>query len=178
MDIFSLTGAKRTFLGFQPSFDEADAVVIPVPYDSTVSYGTGARSGPSAMIDASSQLERYDIDLGCEICDNVKAYTMDELEIDKSCPEKSLGVVESAVAGVMKLGKKPVVFGGEHSITAGAVAGLKRKDISVLQFDAHSDLRDSYEGTRYSHACAMRRVREKVESAVQVGIRAMCLEEA
>ncbi|MBI5047219.1 agmatinase, partial [Candidatus Micrarchaeota archaeon] len=84
--------------------------------------------------------------------------------------------------GILALGKKPVIFGGEHSITSGAVAAIKdslpKGSFSVLQIDAHSDLRDSYESTKHSHASAMRRVRDHVSTVVQVGIRSMCDEEA
>jgi agmatinase len=176
-ELLELTGVKKTFLGFQEEFSKAKAVVIPVPYDATTSYGSGTRFGPSAIIDASSQLELYDIEVGKNICDEVPVHTLDELAINKGSPEKTLESVEKAVNLVAKEGKKPVVLGGEHSITAGAVAGLGEKDFSVLQIDAHSDLRDSYEGTKCSHAAAMRRVREITKSTVQVGVRSMCDEE-
>ncbi len=177
--LFNLTGPKRAFLGLQPSFDQASVVVVPVPYDSTASYGVGARFGPNAIIDASTQLEVYDIELGMNICDRLPIHTLDELALDKSDPAKMAGLVAKAVGNIVKLGKKPVVFGGEHSITAGAVAGFTDpKGLSVLQIDAHADLRDSYEETEYSHACTMRRVRELTDSTVQVGIRSMCDEEA
>jgi agmatinase len=177
--LFNLTGPKRAFLGLQPSFEQASVVVVPVPYDSTASYGVGARFGPNAIIDASTQLELYDIELGMNICDRLPIHTLDELALDKSDPAKMAELVAKAVGSIVKLGKKPVILGGEHSITAGAVAGFSNpKELSVLQIDAHADLRDSYEETKYSHACAMRRVRELTDSAVQVGIRSMCDEEA
>ena len=178
-NLFNLTGAKRSFLGLQPSFDKAAAVILPVPYDSTASYGVGTRFGPNAIIDASTQLELYDIELGMNICDKLPIHTLDELALDKGDPARMAGLVGKAVSSIVKLGKKPVIFGGEHSITAGAAAGFSNpKELSVLQIDAHADLRDSYEETRYSHACTMRRVRELADSAVQVGIRSMCDEEA
>jgi agmatinase len=177
--LFNLTGPKRAFLGLQPSFEQASVVVVPVPYDSTASYGVGARFGPNAIIDASTQLELYDIELGMNICDRLPIHTLDELALDKSDPAKMAELVAKAVGSIVKLGKKPVILGGEHSITAGAVAGFSNpKELSVLQIDAHADLRDSYEETKYSHACTMRRVRELTDSAVQVGIRSMCDEEA
>jgi len=180
-ELFKLESVKRTFLGFQPSFDDAGVVVIPVPYDSTTSYGVGTRFGPSAIIDASTQLELYDIELGKNISDDLPVYTLDELVLDKGDPAKTMKIVEKAVSSVIKAGKKPVVLGGEHSITLGAVKAVKGfadSDISVLHIDAHADLRDSYEGTKHSHASVMRRVREITKSTVQVGIRSMCDEEA
>jgi agmatinase len=177
-ELLELTSVKRSFLGFQEEFDKADVVIIPVPYDATTSYGSGTQFGPSAIIDASTHVELYDIEMGKNICDGIAVYTLDELKVNKSSPEKTSKIVEKAVSLVVKAGKKPVVLGGEHSITAGAVAGLGEKDFSVLQIDAHSDLRDTFEETRFSHACAMRRVREITKSTVQVGIRSMCEEEA
>lgn len=177
-ELLELTGVKKTFLGYQEEFDNAKAVVIPVPYDATTSYGSGTRFGPAAIIDASTQVELYDIESGKNTCEDLPVHTIDELAIDKGSPEKTIKNVEQAVRLVVRAGKKPVVLGGEHSITAGAVAGLEEKDFSVLHIDAHADLRDSYEGTKYSHACAMRRVREITKSTVQVGIRSMCDEEA
>ncbi len=176
-ELSKLTGVKKTYLGFQPSFDDAKVVVVPVPYDATASYGSGTRYGPSAIIEASSQLELYDIELGKNTCDSLPVYTMDELAISKGSPEKTLETVKQAVGRIRELGKRPVVLGGEHSITSGAVAGLGEK-VSVLQIDAHADLRDSYEGTKYSHASVMRRIHEMSDEVVQVGIRSMSDEEA
>ena len=166
---------KRAFLGLQPQFKDADVVVVPVPYDATTSYGVGTRFGPNAIIDASTQLELYDIELKKNISDEISIHTLDELALNKDSPKKTLDNVEAAVRKIVSLEKKPVIFGGEHSITAGAVNAFD--DVSVLQIDAHADLRDSYEGTKYSHACVMRRIREK-HDAVSVGIRSMCDEEA
>ncbi|MBN1170429.1 agmatinase [Candidatus Micrarchaeota archaeon] len=168
-------GVKRTFLGFQSALKEANVVIVPVPYDATASYGVGTRFGPNAIIDASTQLELYDIELKKSICDEILIHTLDELAVNKDSPKKTIDNVEEAVRELVSMGKKPVIFGGEHSITGGALAAFD--NISVLQIDAHADLRDSYEGTKYNHACVMRRVREK-HDAVQVGIRSMSEEEA
>lgn len=180
--LFSLTGVKRSFLGIQSSFDDADICITPVHYDATTSYGSGTRFGPNAIIDASTQLELYDLELKSNICDKLSIYTLDELALHKGDPSKMLENVSQVVGCIVNLGKKPVIFGGEHSISAGAVKGFKKhydlSSISVLQIDAHADLRDSYEGTKYSHASVMRRIREQVGNAVQVGIRSMCDEEA
>ncbi|MBU0532063.1 agmatinase [Candidatus Micrarchaeota archaeon] len=166
-----------SFLRSDALFEEAEIVVLPVPYDSTVSYISGTRLGPAAIIEASNYLEAYDIELGINICDKLKIHTAEELPVAEKKPEEMVKVVEEAVRKIVKAGKKPVVFGGEHTITAGVVAGLD-SPVSVLQIDAHTDLRNSYQGTKYSHGCAMRRVREITDDVVQVGIRSMCDEEA
>jgi len=168
---------KNAFIGFQHSFEEAEVVVIPVPYEGTVTYGTGTSKGPEAIIDSSNNLEVYDIELGSNIFEKLSIHTLDELEVREKTPEEMLDIVSTNVKKILNAGKKPVVLGGEHSITSGALSAFE-KPISVLQIDAHSDLRDSYDGTKNSHACAMRRAREITKDTVQVGIRSMCREEA
>jgi agmatinase len=171
------TRAPYTFLGLQNDFKKAKAVVLPVPYDSTTSYRSGTRDGPHAIIVASRQVELYDIELKKSIgLDDV--YTTDELEPSMAGPEQTIRRVESAVSEIAKNSKFPLMFGGEHSITLGAARALKKhyKDLCVLQLDAHADLRDEYEDTKYNHACVMRRVRE-VACAVQAGIRNISSEE-
>jgi agmatinase len=196
-ELSKLTGVKKAFLGFQSKFKEADVVVLPVPYDSTATYGVGSRFGPSAIIEASTQLELYDIELGKNIDDELCIHTLEELLVDKGSPAITVDLVKKAVEEILKHEKKPVVFGGEHSITSGVVEALEdvsvlqidahsdlrnsyegTKNVSVLQIHAHADLRDSYEGAKYSHACAMRRVRDITKNTVSVGIRSMCDEEA
>ncbi len=176
MTFSDFTSIQRAFLGSQAALDDAKVVVVPVPYDSTTSYGVGTRYGPNAIIDSSAELEMYDIELKRNICDSLPVHTMDELAINRDSPKKTMDNITNAVKKVVELGKKPIILGGEHSITSGAVAAFD--DISVLQIDAHTDLRDSYQGSIYSHASAMRRVREKTKDTVSVGIRSMCDEEA
>ncbi|MFA6328986.1 MAG: agmatinase [Candidatus Micrarchaeia archaeon] len=179
MDIFHI-GLPRTFLGVKNDEKKARYVVLSSPYEGTVSYGTGTKRGPDAIIAASRQVETYDIGLardfaGCGI------YTADELEVSHSTPEKNCAYVQEAVEAVLKEGRVPVLLGGEHSVSVGAfnaVAKLKKAgDVSVLHLDAHADMRDEYEGTKCNHACAMRRCREKLH-AVSVGIRSYSEEEA
>ncbi|MCX8197382.1 MAG: agmatinase [Candidatus Micrarchaeota archaeon] len=179
MEIFH-KGLPRTFLGVSCKKEEADVIVLSAPYDSTTSYGCGARAGPAAIIDASRQLELYDLELG-EITKKVKIYTEDELEVDRGNPKRNCQFVQEAVGAVLDAGKFPVLFGGEHSVSIGAFWAIEerfdKKEISVLQIDAHADMREEYEGSRYSHACAMARCREKLH-AVSVGIRSYSEEEA
>ncbi len=160
------------------TFDRAAAVVLPVPYDATTSYRTGTRDGPHALIEASRYLELYEAELDHEPSDWGIA-TLPEIEPDVSGPEAMTDRVERAVRDVIDAGRLPVVLGGEHSITVGAVRAAKRAfpGLSVLQLDAHADMRDSYQGSHFSHATVMRRVRESVSTAVQVGVRSISAEE-
>lgn len=166
--------------GDDADFDSAAAVILPVPYDGTVSYRSGARDGPQAIIEASRYLELYEPDLGLEPAQWGIA-TLPALEPDVSGPEANIARVEEVVGGLADAGKLPVMLGGEHSPTIGAVRALAQRHsgLSVLQLDAHADMRDSYQGSRYSHACVMRRVRETVgdSNVVQAGIRSISSEE-
>lgn len=173
MKIFETFPARApyTFLGLPNDFQKAKAVVFPVPYDSTASYRAGTREGPHAMIVASRQVELYDHEIKKSMGMN-DVFTAGELEPSMTGPEKTIESVEENISEIMSLDKFPLMLGGEHSITFGAVKAAKKKckDLCVLQLDAHADLRDEYEDTKYNHACVMRRVRE-VCDAVQVGIR-------
>lgn len=173
--------AGYNFLGLAEEdsrYEDAKAVIIPVPYDSTTSYRAGTREGPSAIITASRQVELFDLDLQCEpILSGV--HTLPELEPDMRGPAATLENIENAVRAVVADGKFPVMLGGEHSITTAPVKAIKEKygdSLSVLQLDAHSDLRDSYENTPFNHASVMRRVYD-LARLTQVGIRNTCRDE-
>ncbi len=150
--------------------------VLPVPYDGTSTWIKGADKGPLAVIEASYAVELYDIETGLEAYKQ-GIYTCPPLKLDAS-PEKMVKQVEKAVRALIDDRKFVVMLGGEHSITTGAVRAHKAayKDLSVLQLDAHSDLREEYEGSPYNHACVMARVKEMCP-IVQAGIRSMCVEE-
>ncbi len=167
------------FCGIERKFADCRFCVLPVPYDSTASYNPGARNGPHAILQASRNMELYDIELGYSIAETAGIYTLDELEPDMSGPKETIARVKDAVAQILDAKKFPAIFGGEHSITLGTVQALKShySDLSVLQIDAHTDLRNEYEGTKYNHACVMRRVHELGIPHVAVGIRSMCEEE-
>jgi agmatinase len=158
----------------------ARAVVIPFGLEASVSYGSGTAGGPAAILAASQQLELYDEELGCEpyLVYGVAAVR----EPDIARPQASaLDQVAELVGGVAAAGKFPLVLGGEHSLTIGAVRPFAKwhPDLVVLQFDAHADLRDGYLGERNSHASAMRRVLDHPGvSLVSVGIRALSKPEA
>lgn len=177
MEIFH-TGLPRTFLGVPNDLKTAKYVVLSAPYDSTASYMGGQRKGPEAIMEASRQVETWDIEMGRDFT-GAGIYTADELECDRGSPEKNCGYVKEAVEAVLQEGKVPILFGGEHSVSVGAFQALegRAKDISALHIDAHADMRDEYEGSRYNHACVMRRCREKFH-AVSVGIRSYSQEEA
>ncbi len=179
MDIFH-KGLPRAFLGVQEGEKKARYVVLSSPYEGTVSYGTGTKRGPNAIIEASRQVESYDVELGAD-CWECGIRTEDELEVSHASPEKNCQYVQEAVEAVFKAGKVPILLGGEHSVSVGAFNAVAEhfdaKDVSVLHFDAHADMREEYEGTRHNHACAMRRCREKLH-AVSVGVRSYSKEEA
>jgi len=150
--------------------------VVPVPYEKTVSYGNGTAKGPGAIIEASSQLERFDdlSDPGAECI-----YTWPAIDCSGR-PEKVIDAIAAAVEKILRLKKIPVVLGGEHTVTWGVIKGYLDagvKDFGVVQIDAHADLRDAYEGNKYSHASVMRRVVEAGVPLVQLGNRAYCEEE-
>jgi agmatinase len=159
-------------------FEAATFVVIPVPYDLTTTYQAGARNGPAAIIDASCQMELYDEELGTETY-RTGIHTVDSLEVEAGGPHEMIESVRKTVADILSYDKIPVVLGGEHSISLGAVQALTEKypSLSVLHLDAHADMRDSYQGTPYSHACVSRRISEQCP-VVQVGIRSLSSEEA
>lgn len=159
------------------SLERAQAVVLPVPYDFSTTYQSGTRWGPRAILAASQNMEIWDEELGATYQAGI--HTMPEVEPSAEGPEAMSRRVEQATAWILERGKLPVVLGGEHSITAGTVAAARRKHptLTVLQFDAHADMRDRYLDSRFSHACVMRRVRDGGRAA-SVGVRSMSEEEA
>jgi len=168
----------KTFLDIkQPPYEDSRAVIIPFGYEKAVSYLMGTSRGPGAIMEASSQLELYDIQTDSEP-HLMGIHTLSETEIEGLSPEKAQDFIYDAVQKTLNDGKLPVLLGGEHSISAGSVRACKEKfpDLTVLQIDAHADLRDSYEGSKYSHACAMSRIAESAPY-VGVGIRSVGTEE-
>lgn len=156
----------------------ARAVILPVPYDRTATYGKGTANGPSALIAASCNMELYDEELGADLY-TLGIHTAGPVCGNEAPPEEMVRRVEEAAGRFLDLGKMVVTVGGEHSITAGAVAAHHRRfpRMTVVQLDAHGDLRDSYEGSKNNHACVMRRVRELCPT-LSLGIRSLSREEA
>ncbi|MBU0639062.1 MAG: agmatinase [Planctomycetes bacterium] len=169
------------FLGLpaaQATYDDARFVVVPIPYDATASFGVGARAGPRAIITASQHVECYDTDLGRE--PRLGVATLPSLEPDTRGPQAMLERVYQVTRRVLGDGKFPVTLGGEHSLTSALVRAVRKscKDVCVLQIDAHADLRDTYQGSPFSHACVMRRIHEMGVHFVGVGVRSYSAAEA
>ncbi len=161
------------------SYQKAKAVVFPVPYEATTSYMTGTKFGPAAIIDASRHMELYDIEFKKDIT-NIGIFTLPEIVCSKNSPWEAVQEIKKTISRILADNKFVLTLGGEHTLTVGAVAAFKEKykDLSVLQIDAHTDLRDDFEGTKYNHACAMRRVREMGVLITAVGIRSQDESEA
>lgn len=141
------------------SLSKSKVVIIPFPYEATTSYRTGTKEGPAAIIAASAQIEAYDNELHAHTYE-VGIATVKEVELDRTTYQKPLKQLKSMVSKVLKNDQFPITLGGEHTLSVGAVEAMVEKypDLVVLDFDAHADLRDEFEGTRYSHACGMRRI--------------------
>ncbi len=173
-------GLPFNFAGLEPehsSFESSRVAVLPVPYDFSTSYQGGTRWGPHAILAASRNMEVWDDELGATYQAGI--HTLPELEPTALGPTEMAKRVEQAFDWILDAGKLPVMLGGEHSITAGAVRALLKRapKLSVLQLDAHADMRDSYLDSPDSHACVMRRIRERCPAA-SVGIRSLSEEEA
>ncbi|MFP4356028.1 MAG: agmatinase [Phycisphaerae bacterium] len=169
-----------TFMDLPPQLRDRQSsryAVLPVPYEGTVSYKTGTAAGPEAILDASPQLEYFDEQL-CGEFYQAGIYTADAVQAQPT-PAEQMAAVRAAAGPLLEEGKFLLTLGGEHSITAPLVAATAQAlgPISVLQIDAHADLRDSYDGTRHSHAAVMRRVLEITPDICQVGIRNISKEE-
>jgi agmatinase len=178
-------GSAENFLGIGKdisTFASSKILVLPAPYEQTVSYGGGTRKGPRAILKASQYVEHYDEELDRELCRDVGIATLPPLQFRNRRDEKAVEDLYRAAKRILAADKFLVTLGGEHTISLAPIRAYLEKypDLSVLQFDAHSDLRDTYQKNKYSHACVMARVCEIVDPRriVQVGIRAQCTEEA
>lgn len=183
--MFKSLGATSNFLAIgskYSAFETSKIVILPVPYEHTVSYGGGTKNGPRAILKASGYVEFYDEETGREVYSELGIATLPPLTFGKKSERASLSMIEESVEKLIKKKKFVVMLGGEHTITQSAVAAHARHypNLSVLQIDAHSDLRMEYQNSKYSHASVMARVCELIDptSVVQVGIRAQCIEEA
>lgn len=176
-------GAPLNFLGLSegdaPSLEHAGVVMLPVPYEATVSYMGGTRFGPRRILEASRAIELYDHELDTEPY-RIGVHTLPELLLTGAGPEAALAELRTAFDALLADGRFVLMLGGEHSISAPPIeahaARLGNRRLSVLQLDAHGDLRAEYEGTPFSHACVMYRVHQAV-TLVPVGIRAITAEE-
>lgn len=154
------------------------AWVLPLPLDLTTSFLPGTRLGPAAIIEASNQVELYDSAVGREAALVYGVHTL-PVFLPPASPREAFEAIADFVARLPLEGRALVTLGGEHSLTPGVIRGLKSRydDLALVQIDAHSDLRDSFDGTPYSHACAARRALEDVSALYQLGIRSVCEEE-
>jgi len=153
-------------------FETSKVAIVPVPYDGTSTWIKGADKGPKALLDASANMEIYDIETDTEVY-KIGIYT-DKPITEDSSPEAMVQAVKERTLSLIDKGKFTVIIGGEHSVSIGTIQAhaQKYKKLSVLQIDAHTDLRDSYEGSKNNHACVMARAKELCP-IVQVGIRSM-----
>lgn len=170
----------HNFLGLPPEFSEFESsefVILPVPYEQTTTFKTGTREGPQAIINASQEVETFDEELKQETF-KTGIHTLEEMEITMGGPEVMVEKVYQIAKELVDMNKRVVLLGGEHTTSIGLVKALSEKyeNLSVLQLDAHADLRDSYQESKYSHACTMRRIGE-IAPFVGVGIRNLSLEE-
>ena len=153
-------------------YESSPIVILPVPFDGTSTWIKGADKGPAAILEASANMELYDIETDSEVY--LKGIHTADPVIEKTSPERMTRLVHDTICKFLDDGKFVVTLGGEHSVTIGAVRAFAEQmpGLSVLQIDAHTDMRQEYEGSRFNHACVMARVRE-ICPFVQVGIRSM-----
>ena len=158
--------------------DRASIIILPVPFELSTSYVKGTKKGPEAILNASTYMELYDEELDLE-AHRIGIHTAKSLPAAES-PEAWLKTISSSITKILNKNKLPAVLGGEHTATLGVIKAFQKygiSDLSVLQLDAHADLRDSYEGNRLSHACVGRRIAE-ICPLTQAGIRSISREEA
>ena len=148
----------ETFIGCESSFEEASIVLYGAPFDSTTSFRPGARFGPSAMRHESFGLETYSPYQDKDLID-ISVFDSGDLELCFGSSEIALSDIQKRAEEILKAGKFPLLLGGEHLVTLGAVraAAAKYPDLHIIHFDAHADLRDDYLGAKLSHACVLRR---------------------
>lgn len=171
----------RNFLGLdeqESRLDKSRYVILPVPYEFTTTYGHGTVLGPAAIVEASQEVELFDDELKTEPY-RAGIHTAELVEVIRESPHKQNQVVYRRYVELVQRGKVVCMLGGEHSITYGTVKACLEKfpKLTVLQIDAHADLRDSYLGDPHNHACVMRRVRDLTDKTVSVGIRNYSTEE-
>lgn len=166
---------SKNYAGIADEFaqlEKSKIILIPVPYDGTSTWGKGADKGPEAFLEASENMELYDIETDSEVYKQ-GIYLTDPITENRS-PEAMVNEVHAITKDFIKRNKFVTLFGGEHSISIGSIRAFNEcfDNLTVLQIDAHADLRESYEGTKYNHACAVYEANQTT-NLVQVGIRSM-----
>ena len=168
-------GPALNFLGMEDHYtwNEAEVAVLPVPLEATTSYVTGTVDGPGALLKASHQVEFYDDELQIETRLRGIA-TMPPLDFSECDQKRALDLISDQTGQILNAGKKPVLIGGEHSLSIGAVRAFRSRysDLHVLHLDAHADLRNSYQNSPDNHACVMARIRESCQFS-SIGIRSL-----
>lgn len=163
------------------NYDNSQIAIVQVPYEHTVSYGGGTKDAPKAIIDASAFVEFYDDEFDTELCFEKGIVTLEEIDLSNCYDKKMLDKVENFIDKLLDDKKFVVTLGGEHTISTAPIKShfKKHPNMSVLHFDAHSDLRNEYQDSKYSHASFMARVCDffPTKNITQVGIRALCREE-
>lgn len=173
-----MTAVPDNFLGLDENwsnFKKSKVAVASAPYEATVTYGRGAEKGPKAIIDASKNIELYDEELKLNIVEKIGGVaTISPYKLPKK-PEEMASMLEKETKKLIQQKKFVVTLGGEHSIAVGPAKAYtdSYKNLSVLYFDAHGDLREEYEGTKYSHACSLKRITDFNKSFVHVGCRSV-----
>jgi len=173
---------KKNFLAIEKefsSYDRSKVVVLSAPYEKTTSYGKGTANGPKAILEASHYVEFFDEETEKQVCFDTGIAAIEPMNFGKLRGKKALDLIYKNVDEHIKNGKFVITLGGEHSISTAPIQAHfdNYTDLSILHFDAHSDLREEYEGSKYSHASFAARVAEFTTDITQVGIRAQCKEE-
>jgi len=170
---------SNVFSGFQTPLDKADYVILGVPFDVTSTYRTGARFGPTAIRQASLNIETYSFRTGIDV-EDIKIHDLGDLHVSTDTA-KTLEMLQLVIKDILKTGKIPITIGGEHTITYGIAKALRKtaSKTAIVSFDAHLDLRNEYSGLKMSHTTFMRRTNEEVKPAkiIEIGTRAVCREE-
>lgn len=166
---------ERTFAGIPVEntiYESSEVVLVPVPYDGTSTYGKGADKGPEAILDAAENMELFDIETKSEVY--LQGVYLAPTVTEDASPDAMVTAVEETISKHLEADKFVTMLGGEHSVSIGSIRAFNKKydDLTVLQLDAHSDLRPSYEGSKYNHACALHEASYST-NLVQVGIRSM-----
>lgn len=166
---------SKNYAGISDEFaqlEKSKIILIPVPYDGTSTWGKGADKGPEAFLEASENMELYDIETDSEVYK--QGIHLTEPITENSSPEAMVNEVHNITKDFIKRNKFVTLFGGEHSISIGSIRAFNEcfDNLTVLQIDAHADLRESYEGTKYNHACAVYEA-SQTTNLIQVGIRSM-----
>jgi len=173
---------KKNFLAIEKEFsayDRSKVVILSAPYEKTTSYGKGTANGPKAILEASHYVEFFDEETEKQVCFDTGIAAIEPMNFGKLRGKKALDLIYKNVDEHIKNGKFVITLGGEHSISTAPIQAHfdNYSDLSILHFDAHSDLREEYEGSKYSHASFAARVAEFTTEITQVGIRAQCKEE-